>query len=464
MKFRFSRTIALAAFFVAGCAAFFSVYGLSQLFAGASLAVIIMASSLEFGKIIAVSLLQRFWSRLSKGLRIYLLIGITVLVCITSAGIYGFLSNAYQKTASKYQVSENEISVLNNKKELFEKDIANNQTIITAKTKRVDQLNNLRNNQETRLDSAKGTANRARVRGDIAEANTEIQTLNKDIDNLNTKNSVLSDSANSYSSKAIDSKSKATGTSEIGPLKYLAALTGYPMDKVVNWFILLLIFVFDPLAVALVISFNKVMELEREADKKTAPIEELITSNVKPTTLGLVGETTQGPSFEVPKELIEAIEKSKTVKEPIEEPIAESIEEHIKNNIKALTIEEPVIEPEPIPEPVAPVVEEVQPEPEIIPEPVPEPLPESEIEPIRRITEEESTKEAIQELIKPEETFKQTPVIPNGKVELQDIKEIKENRGILGQISHIANNAIERIGSNKIVKDGNKDKIFFKRK
>lgn len=396
MKIRFSYIIAISAFFVAGCAAYYSVFGLSQLFAGASTAVIIMASSLEFSKIIAVSLLQRFWSKLSKGLRIYLLIGIFVLVCVTSAGIYGFLSNAYQKTASKYQISENEISVLNSKKEVFEKNIANNQTIINSKTKRVEQLGALRSTQETRLDSAKSNINRSRARTDIATATLEIQSLNKDIDNLNTKNVELLDSANSYSTKSIDSKSKSTTTSEIGPLKYLAELTGAPMDKVVNWFILLLIFVFDPLAVALVISFNKVLELERSRDAEKNIKD--IPAIVKPITLAHVDEP------------------------PVEEIIPQEIEPK----------EEAVIEPE------------------IILEPEPEP---------KRLTVEETTQEAMKELTKPEPTpeipIAEPPVIPTGKIEFNDIKEVKR-----GHIS----NLIERIGSNKIVKDGNLEKIFFKRK
>ena len=82
-----------------------------------------MASSLEFSKIVAVSLLQRYWSKLSSWLKIYLSVGAFILVVITSAGIYGFLSNAYQKTASKYEISEGQLSVLNNKKALFEKNI-----------------------------------------------------------------------------------------------------------------------------------------------------------------------------------------------------------------------------------------------------------------------------------------------------------------------------------------------------
>ena len=118
MKFKFSFLVALAATLVAGCSAYYSVFGLSQLFAGASLSVILMASSLEFSKVIAVSILEKYWNKIGKTLRVYLIIGVTILVCITSAGIYGFLSNAYQKTASNVEMSDAALGVLNNKKSL----------------------------------------------------------------------------------------------------------------------------------------------------------------------------------------------------------------------------------------------------------------------------------------------------------------------------------------------------------
>jgi hypothetical protein len=266
MKVKFKSLVALSAFLVAGCAAFFSVFGLSQLFAGASLAVIIMASSLEFAKIISVSFLQRYWTRISKTLKTYLSIGVVVLVCITSAGIYGFLSNAYQKTATQYEIGENELSALSAKKALFQKNIDDNKAVLDTKTKRLDQLSSLRTSQETRLGQAASNAERNRVRQDINTASTEIQKLNGEIDVLNSSVKPFIDSVSFYENKMIESKSKNAGASEVGPLKYIATLVGQPMDKVVNWFILLLIFVFDPLAMALVIATNKINGLETEVE------------------------------------------------------------------------------------------------------------------------------------------------------------------------------------------------------
>ena len=92
----FPYIVGIAALFIAGSAAFFSVFGLSKLFAGAMIPVIIMASSLEIGKLVSASFLYRYWTKITGWLKIYMTVGVVTLVFITSAGIFGFLSNAYQ--------------------------------------------------------------------------------------------------------------------------------------------------------------------------------------------------------------------------------------------------------------------------------------------------------------------------------------------------------------------------------
>lgn len=392
MKFKFSIFVGLAAALVAGCAAYYSVFGLSQLFAGASLAVIIMASSLEFSKVVAVSFLHRYWDKISRGLKIYLSIGVFILVCITSAGIYGFLSNAYQKTAHKLELSEGKSNLILSKKQLFEKNINDNNVIISNKSKRIQQLTDLRTNQETRLDAATTNGARSRARTDISNANQEIQKLNGEVDVLNIKNVSLSDSVNYYSNTLIELKTSDNVTSEIGPLKYLSQLTGKPMDKVVNWFILLLIFVFDPLAVALVIATNRVIQIE--------------SGN---------GEI-----------IVEPKERKKWFK-------------GVKNFLKKKDKLEPIKE-----------IEEPQ-ERKVI-----EDIPEIQIE----LIEEPFDDNIVLEQPKKE------PVIPNGKIEREDIKEIKENtnRGFSMEIPQPVSNTIQRIGTNKIIKDNDNSRVFFKKR
>lgn len=401
---------------VAGCAAYFSIWGLSQLFAGASTAVIIMASVLEVGKIVTTTALHTYWDKLATTLKIYLTISVGVLMMITSAGIYGFLSNAYQKTANKLEIHEGEVGVLTAKKEIFEKTIAENKNIIETKTKRIDQLSGLRTNQETRIDNTKGNYNKDRVRRDIENSNKEIQKLSSEVDELNTKNITLSDSVSKYNVAALELKGGSEIAGEIGPLKYISELTGVPMGNVVNYMILLLIFVFDPLAIALVLATNRVFQLE---GKKT-PLEPSLDP-IKPTNSNIKEEPKEPSSWlnindeDVNEgEEVELLDEISQIPEDIWFPIEEPI---------ALEYEEEDIEPE---------VEETK------------LVSDSQIEvPI----------------------YKKEPVVPNGKIEVDDIKEVKENRGYSVPIpQQKGSNTIERIGSNKHIKDGDNNKFFFKRR
>lgn len=314
---------------VAGCAAYFSVWGLSQLFAGASFAVIVMASILEIGKIVTTTALHTYWDKLAKPLRIYLSISVVILMVITSAGIYGFLSNAYQSTANKLEIHEGELGILDVKKQTFEKSVSDNQKIIESKTRRLDQLSNLRSNQESRLDNSNSNGGKNTVRNDIKSADNEIQKLNTEIDALNAKNVVLSDSINVYNVKAIELKSGSSVAAEVGPLKYISQLTGAPMANIVNYMILLLIFVFDPLAVALILITNRVFQLESEDEIKEPETKlsiEKIEEDLK--TEGFKKEQKQHIV-----DIMEFDEKLGLYEEPIEYPDDETIEPPIFENI-----------------------------------------------------------------------------------------------------------------------------------
>ena len=99
----FQYIVGLSALLVAGSAAYYSVFGLSKLFAGATFAVVVMAGSLEFAKLVSASFLYRYWYKVNQILKIYMTIGVVTLVFITSAGIFGFLSNAYQGATIEFE-------------------------------------------------------------------------------------------------------------------------------------------------------------------------------------------------------------------------------------------------------------------------------------------------------------------------------------------------------------------------
>jgi hypothetical protein len=254
----FPFLIALSALAVSGSAAFYSITGLSKLFAGASTEVIIMASSLEAAKLVMASLLYQYWDKLGKLLRTYLTIALLVLIGITSAGIYGFLSAAYQETASKASVVDKETQVYKVKKERFEQS----KTDYTTEKQRLDNdISQLRGALATgsttqSVDAKTGQvvtrANNANRKTFEAQLNSAIQ--NKQI--VDDKIVAANDSITALDMKILEIESKAELAGELGPLKYISKLTGKPMDQIINWFLLVIIFVFDPLAICLVIAAN----------------------------------------------------------------------------------------------------------------------------------------------------------------------------------------------------------------
>jgi membrane protein implicated in regulation of membrane protease activity len=254
----FPLIIALSALAVSGSAAFYSVFGLSKLFAGASLQVIIMAGSLEFAKLVVASLLYQYWDEINKALRLYLSIACFVLILITSGGIYGFLSGAYQTTATKSELLDKSLAILNQKQIRFEEQKTD---LNLEKT----QLN------QTISDLRKSLSNPTSVSYYDKEAEQVITTtssstrraLQKELDNtindrdgVNLKLEAILDSISSTDMALLDKEIDNEAERELGPLKYLSQITGKPMDQVVNWFLLLIIFVFDPLAIALVVAAN----------------------------------------------------------------------------------------------------------------------------------------------------------------------------------------------------------------
>ena len=227
--------LGIAALLIAGSAAFFSVFGLSKLFAGAALSVIIMAGSLEFGKLVTAAFLYRYWDKVNLFQKTYLMTAVVTLVLITSAGIFGYLSNAYQGATVTFEKQSNLLisnedrldQLLEDKQFLKEEleiqvnDLPEN--YITAKRK-------LREEYNPRIQSVNDEI--LRVKGEIGELKVELVETGVDV----------------------------------GPAIYLARVFDTDVDTVVKFFIFILIFVFDPLAVMLVVAFNQALLLREEKE------------------------------------------------------------------------------------------------------------------------------------------------------------------------------------------------------
>jgi hypothetical protein len=224
----FHKLVGFSALSIAGSAAFFSVFGLSKLFAGAQLAVIIMAGSLEFGKLVAASFLYRYWTNINLLHRTYMTIATIILVLITSAGIFGFLSNAYQGATVT-----------------FEKE----STALLYKEDRLDQLSEDKKFLKEELEAA------------VEELPENYRTAKRKLrEDYQPKINEINNQMLSLKSEIGDLKIALVETGvDVGPAIYLARVFDTDVDSVVKFFIFILIFVFDPMAVIFVISYNHIL-------------------------------------------------------------------------------------------------------------------------------------------------------------------------------------------------------------
>ena len=253
----FPSIIALSAISVSASAAFYSVSGLSKLFAGATFEVIIMAGSLEVAKLVIASLLYQYWDTINKLLRGYLTIAAIILVLITSMGIYGFLSAAYQETYQKLIVNENQIEFLENKAKFYEDDVTRYDQELERISNNISTLSNAKATSIQVRDTASSTGFRQTV--STAELRLSQQRINIEEQNrkeVNAKRTVAADSLQTIKLDILSLQNNADTVGELGPLQYLSGLTGTPMDKIINILLLVIIFVFDPLAISLVVAAN----------------------------------------------------------------------------------------------------------------------------------------------------------------------------------------------------------------
>ena len=268
MKFR-TLLLGLTALFVAFNAAFFSVSGLSKLFAGAAVSVIIMASSLELAKLITAGYLYNYWDKINKSFRIYLSGAVLILILITSLGIYGFLTSAFQDTFNQFSIKEKQLAFLQQKEKFWGDDVIRYDDELKRISTNISTLSNAKSQSiQVRDTSVAGgirtTISTSELR--ISQKRIEVEEQNRK--GVQSKREVAADSLQTIQLKILDVESSEGVSSELGPLQYLSGLLDKPMDVIINWFILIIIFVFDPLAVALVIAFNNALKVDRGIDDK----------------------------------------------------------------------------------------------------------------------------------------------------------------------------------------------------
>ena len=256
-KGMFPFLIAFSALSVSASAAFYSVSGLSKLFAGASLEVIIMAGSLEFAKLITASLLYQYWDTINKTLRTYLAISTVVLVLITSMGIYGFLSAAYQETYSKLSTIENQKGFIQKKIDFYQNDVNRYDEEIKRISSNISTLSNAKASTiQVRDTSVSGGFRQTISTTELRMAQNRINIEEENRKLAQSKRTIASDSLQKFQLQVLSLDNNNEVAGELGPLQYLSSLTGYPMGKIINILLLIIIFVFDPLAISLVVAAN----------------------------------------------------------------------------------------------------------------------------------------------------------------------------------------------------------------
>jgi hypothetical protein len=249
----FKYIVGFVALLVAGCAAYFSVQGLAALYAGQFISVCIMAGALEIGKLVSASYLHRYWDKTSFLLKTYLILAVIALMGITSLGIFGFLTSAYQQSHVKVEMVDLKKQTLENEKNTYLEEIS-------FIKKRVDVLNEVRITQEKRVEDA-GNYKLPRE-----QAYAAIEKANLELNDLQEKNKTYLSQISNIQKQLLELKFEESKSTDIGTLKYVASLFNLDTQTIIKWFTIIIVFVFDPLAISLVLAYNNIVYKKNKDD------------------------------------------------------------------------------------------------------------------------------------------------------------------------------------------------------
>jgi len=252
----FSNLTLLVALSLSSVAAWYSIIGLTAIFAGAVIPVIIMGGILEVGKITTTVWLRKYWNRCGFMLKLYLVPAVIALALLTSMGIFGFLSKAHMEHGISTGDSQAKLSLYDEKIKTQRDNIELARKALTQMDNQVDQRLS-RGDSETSAERAvqirrQQTGERTKLQKEIGDAQKEIAKLNEERAPIAAENRKIE--------------------AEVGPIKYIAALIygdnadNNTLESAVRWVIILLVIVFDPLAIALVLAANASKEWDKEKE------------------------------------------------------------------------------------------------------------------------------------------------------------------------------------------------------
>ena len=319
---------------LSGTAAYYSVVGLSVVFVGVALPVIIMGSFLELSKIAIATYLHDKWKETYGVLKIYLTIALVTLSLISSLGIYGLLSTGFQGNITKLDITQKKIANVEVKKTRFNEIKNEQQKEKDVLDKDISKLRDgLSTNTTTQsVDKTTGQlitkANNANRKS--FESQLKLTTENRD--KVLTRIDAINDSITRLDIEILNMESAELEGSELGSIKYISEISGWDVKQVANLFILLLIFVFDPLAITLVIATNQAFKKRRKEDNNAHDVTEDVTEDtpqvtpqVEPIVIEKIVEVIKEVEkiVEVPVEVIREVEKIVEVIKIVESPIVQ---------------------------------------------------------------------------------------------------------------------------------------------
>jgi len=250
-------TLAVA-IIISAVSAYYSITGLTAIFTGAFWSIVIMGGALELGKITATVWLHKYWNRAGWQFKTYLVPAIVILMLITSMGTFGYLSAAHLSQSTANEDISSQVSLLDEKIKTEQDNIATSKQALKQMDAQVDQLLG-------RTDDDKGANRAVQVRKQQAK---ERKSLQADISIAQKNISTL------QAERAPIAAKSRVAESHIGPIKYIAALiygdnpNADLLERAVRWVIILLVFVFDPLALILILAAEQTIAWARDDKEK----------------------------------------------------------------------------------------------------------------------------------------------------------------------------------------------------
>lgn len=325
---------------ISAVAIYYSVVGLAAIFAAASIPIIVMGTTLEVAKLVCASWLKANWERIPKLMKVYMTAAVFVLMMITSMGIFGFLSKAHLDQAIPTGDIAAQVALLDEK-------IKSQKDIINEQKANLRQLDEAVNQTMARSNDERGAERSVAIRKSQAKERAQ---ANKDIDRAQVEVSKLLEQRSPIASqlRAVEA--------EVGPIKYIAAFVygdnpdANVLEKAVTWVIIIIVVVFDPLAVIMLLAAQMTFAWHRRGRD---PLEVNTESNADTavptvtTPMTYRGHKVSDALAAIDEQVIAdkanelLAELEKEAETEVIEPVVDPVEQELQRGEELLVAEEP---------------------------------------------------------------------------------------------------------------------------